>query len=213
MDKKEKTKERLIQASITAFAEYGFEGTTTRMIAKKADCNLAAIPYYFGSKEGLYHSVFERITDLPASHLRPHIDEITSFLGNSEREPEKALILLEKLLGNMVDLFCGHPKVAQYAQLIVREQLSPSSAYDIPYNKIITRVVGAISKLIKVITAEEDERKSAYQAFMLIGQILIFRNGREAIVRRLGLEGYNADEIDEIRQLITAWTGKALKPD
>ena len=50
-------KERLLEAATDVFGRYGYEAATTRMIAKEAKVNIAAIPYYFNGKEGLYFAV------------------------------------------------------------------------------------------------------------------------------------------------------------
>ena len=47
------TKERLIHAAEEIFSKHGFKGATTRMIAKKADVNVALIARYFDGKYGL----------------------------------------------------------------------------------------------------------------------------------------------------------------
>lgn len=211
--KKETTKERLIQAGIEAFAANGFEGTTTRMIAEKADCNLAAIPYYFGGKKGLYHAVFESIADVPVLHFKPHIKAIHTFLAGTDRNPETALGLLKKLLGTMVELNCGHSPTALHLQLVIREQLNPSPAFDILYERVISPEVNLISRLVTVITGENDHRTTTLQAFLLISQVMVFRYGREAIVRHLGLQGYSAAETNEIRHLITSWIDKTFTRD
>jgi len=210
MDDKETTNERLIQAGIEAFAANGFNGASTRMIAEKAGCNLAAIPYYFGGKEGLYLAVFERIAEFPNELLNPQIEAIRAFLKANERDPETALGLLKQLLSTMLELNCSHP--APHVQLITREQLNPSSAFDILYNKVIKREVNLISRLIAVITGEDNRRTTTLQAFILIGQVMMFHHGRKVIFRHLDLQDYSATDIGEIRQLITAWIDKALKP-
>ncbi|WP_159439948.1 forespore capture DNA-binding protein RefZ [Bacillus sinesaloumensis] len=46
-------KQRIIDSSVFLFNTKGFDGTTVREIAKKANCNVANISYYFGNKEGL----------------------------------------------------------------------------------------------------------------------------------------------------------------
>src|SRR5579875_1676289 len=38
------------------FASHGYEGATTRVLARRARVTLPAIQYYFGSKEGLYRA-------------------------------------------------------------------------------------------------------------------------------------------------------------
>src|SRR5579862_9588675 len=48
---------RLLEAAIDVFGRHGFDGASTRMLAKAAGVNLQAIPYHFGGKEGLYLAV------------------------------------------------------------------------------------------------------------------------------------------------------------
>ncbi len=43
--------ENILFAAEKLFAEKGFEGTSTREIAKAANVNISMISYYFGSKE------------------------------------------------------------------------------------------------------------------------------------------------------------------
>ncbi len=49
----------LLKVSEELFAIYGFEGTSTRLIAEQSGMNIAMITYYFGSKEALYTAIFE----------------------------------------------------------------------------------------------------------------------------------------------------------
>src|SRR5208282_731957 len=59
----EEARQRLIQTAIEVFGAYGFDGASTRMLAQKAAVNLAAIPYYFGGKQGLYRAAAQFIVD------------------------------------------------------------------------------------------------------------------------------------------------------
>lgn len=54
---REATEERLLLAAEQIFSKYGFQGATTRMIAKKADINIALITRYFDGKYGLFLKV------------------------------------------------------------------------------------------------------------------------------------------------------------
>jgi AcrR family transcriptional regulator len=44
-------KEHIMHVAMELFAEKGFEGTSIRDLAQKADVNIAMVNYYFGSKE------------------------------------------------------------------------------------------------------------------------------------------------------------------
>ncbi len=51
-------REKILLTSLELFAEQGFERTTVRQIAKKAEVNISAISYYFGDKARLYQAAF-----------------------------------------------------------------------------------------------------------------------------------------------------------
>ncbi len=60
--KGEQAKKQLIAAALAQFGEYGMNATT-REIAAQAGQNIAAITYYFGSKEDLYLACAQWIAD------------------------------------------------------------------------------------------------------------------------------------------------------
>jgi TetR/AcrR family transcriptional regulator len=55
------TRERLVDAALEEFAAHGFEGATTREIARRAGVALAALPYHFTTKEALWRAAADRI--------------------------------------------------------------------------------------------------------------------------------------------------------
>jgi AcrR family transcriptional regulator len=48
------TKTALLQAAAELFADFGFDGASTREITQKANANTASIRYHFHDKENLY---------------------------------------------------------------------------------------------------------------------------------------------------------------
>ena len=57
------TKDRILNAAEGLFAEQGFAGTSLREVTGRADVNIAAVNYHFGSKENLINEVFRRRMD------------------------------------------------------------------------------------------------------------------------------------------------------
>ncbi|MEZ0470009.1 TetR/AcrR family transcriptional regulator [Luteimonas salinilitoris] len=57
------TKERILGAAEELFAQQGFSGTSLRQVTTRADVNIAAVNYHFGSKENLVNEVFRRRMD------------------------------------------------------------------------------------------------------------------------------------------------------
>ena len=57
------TADRILDAAEQLFASNGFAETSLRSITSKAEVNLAAVNYHFGSKEALIQAMFSRLLD------------------------------------------------------------------------------------------------------------------------------------------------------
>ena len=65
------TKDRILGAAEELFAQFGFSGTSLRQVTSRADVNIAAVNYHFGSKENLVNEVFRRrMDDMTAQRLQ-----------------------------------------------------------------------------------------------------------------------------------------------
>lgn len=78
-----KTKEQILNAAETLFAEHGFADTSMRAITQAAKVNLASVNYHFGSKKLLIQAVLQRYLVT----LMPDIDEQLSELLEKEQSP------------------------------------------------------------------------------------------------------------------------------
>jgi AcrR family transcriptional regulator len=202
-------RQRLISAAIAIFAENGFDGTTTRTLADKAQVNLSAIPYYFRGKEGLYHAAVTHIADILSARLDPFLRQIEGRTP-SDLDPAAARKLVRQGLTTMVAVMCGDPSAQHFMQIILREQMTPTPAFDLIYPRVMKRVLAAFATLIAAATGETDKRQCRLQAVLFIGQVVVFRVGRATVVRRLGMKGYTEGEIAEIQAAVVSRAMAAL---
>lgn len=75
------TKERILAAAETLFAQRGFDGASLRKLTASAGVNLAAVNYHFGSKEKLVEQVFKRRLDALNQH---RLAELAKVAGKPE---------------------------------------------------------------------------------------------------------------------------------
>jgi AcrR family transcriptional regulator len=59
MSKTNETRLKILESANKLFANYGFDGTSIRDIAKEAGVNLAAVNYHFKNKNNLYCEIFD----------------------------------------------------------------------------------------------------------------------------------------------------------
>jgi AcrR family transcriptional regulator len=80
------SEERLVDAGLEIFSKYGFNGATTKMIAKKADCNESLIGRYFDGKEGLLMAITQKFIaeliqrELPYEPKDSLTEELTAYV-------------------------------------------------------------------------------------------------------------------------------------
>jgi AcrR family transcriptional regulator len=203
-------RERLLEGAIDTFGRHGYEAATTRMIAAEAGVNIAAIPYYFGGKEGLYRAVISRIVDIVRAESGGILENLETLSWRSDNERDLALSKLQHLIEKLISLVIGSAQGERIARIILREQMYPSSAYDLIYSGFMEPILETITALVMAASGESSERRAKLRALTIIGQVLVFRVARETIVRSLALQGYDREEVEQIRQIIIGQTQAVL---
>jgi TetR/AcrR family transcriptional regulator len=99
------TRERLVEAALQVFASHGFEGATTREIARRAGVALAALPYHFTTKEALWKAAADRIFGLLAQAFRRRLEGL---------EGVDLPIRLRLILGDFVRFQAAHPELHRF---------------------------------------------------------------------------------------------------
>lgn len=83
------TKERVVKSASALFFQKGFDGTSVRDIAEKADVNVSLISYYFKGKQGLLEYAVTRFYETYLYHIEETIEKSNS---HSALDKLKALI-------------------------------------------------------------------------------------------------------------------------
>ncbi|WP_313552003.1 TetR/AcrR family transcriptional regulator [Pseudomonas sp.] len=105
------TVERILDAAEQLFAERGFAETSLRLITSKANVNLAAVNYHFGSKKSLIQAVFSRFLDPYCACLENELDRRYGKSGTKADLEELLYLLVDQALaikprhGNDLSIF------------------------------------------------------------------------------------------------------------
>ncbi|MGU3522093.1 transcriptional regulator CecR [Enterobacteriaceae bacterium C23F] len=200
--KGEQAKNQLIAAAIAQFGEYGLHATT-RDIAGLAGQNIAAIPYYFGSKEDLYLACAQWIADFIGSNFRPHAEAGEALLSQPSPDKTEIRALILRASQNMI-LLLTQDETVNLSKFISREQLSPSPAYQLIHDQVIAPLHGHLTRLVAAYTGRDPtETDTILHTHALLGEILAFRLGRETILLRTGWTQFDEEKAERIFQVIT----------
>lgn len=102
-------RERLLETAERLFAQNGIAETSVRSITAEAGVNVAAINYYFGSRDGLFQAVVARRLE-PFDHKRQCL---LAKIQNRPEAPPTLEELLHALVAPSIDLCFEHPYFAR----------------------------------------------------------------------------------------------------
>jgi TetR/AcrR family transcriptional regulator, regulator of cefoperazone and chloramphenicol sensitivity len=208
------TRAALIAAATEVFARSGFEAVGTREIASAAGVHPALIGYHFGGKEGLYLAVFEHIASTMEQRVGPALAGIEAALAEPA-EPAAAsargLAMLCQLCDAMMATLADEAS-GPWGPLMMREQQSPTPAFDLIYERFMQRMLGAMTKLVRVVDASRSEPAARLTVVSIMGQIMVFRVARAGVMRHLGWRQLGPAELalaqdavrDNVRRMCTA---------
>jgi AcrR family transcriptional regulator len=116
-----RSREAILGAAELLFAQRGYDGASLAEIGAEAGVSRGTPGYFFGSKDGLYRAVLERVDARRDAVLRPAFAPLVEWAGN---EPQATGRTLEQVLEQAVDGYLSflyeHPS---YVALIEREAI------------------------------------------------------------------------------------------
>jgi TetR/AcrR family transcriptional regulator, regulator of cefoperazone and chloramphenicol sensitivity len=180
------TRLALIRAALTLFGSKGFDGTSTRDIAALANANIGSIAYHFGGKDGLRLAAADHIVQTIQAIAGQAMGNLDAAMAG-RLEPEAARAQLTGALERMITFIVASPEAGEVVQFVLRELSQPTAALDRIYNGVFEPVHKRLCMLWEQATGEPAESdRTKLTVFTLIGQVVYFRIGREAVRRRMG---------------------------
>jgi AcrR family transcriptional regulator len=168
-------------------------------VAKAAGVNIAGIAYHFGGKEQLYRACLDHITEKVRAGLSHHLGLEVAHSSASAREA------LKDALYGMTRFILATPEVASFIRVVVREQMDPSPAFDILYEKFMEPMHRRLCVLWANATGGDPEsEESKIAVFSLLGQVLLFRIARAGALRRMGWREIGERELKALKHQISA---------
>jgi AcrR family transcriptional regulator len=198
-DRGAETRAQLIEAALDVFGRLGFEGATTREIAKASGANLAAIVYHFGSKEALHLAVAEHVAVKIRDALGGRLAEAADPAAVAS--PDAARAMFEDLIETYIDVLVGSSEAERWARFIVREQMQPSAAFDVIY-QIMSGTIGVATRLVATVLGTAESEETKLRVFAMFGQVLVFRVSQALVLRRMGWTAIGERERAEIKRIV-----------
>lgn len=202
------SRKKIINSAIILFANKGFESATTREICKHAGVNLSLIPYYFGSKDGLYTSIIDSIVNYGLSFLQEEISR-TNNLGNMSIEEK--IKLYKTLLVKYADFLYSEKVPNSFVILMIKEQAVTNSKFSEMYSQKISVLYKALREILaSILNKKEKDKSIIFEVSSIIGQILSFKVMDRATLSGLNQNFYTKEDNKKIKNIILSHIDTSL---
>lgn len=175
----------ILLAAGELFADFGIDATSVRTIAEKAKVNIAAINYYFGSKENLHTEVL-RYVMTETKGARPE-----EFIEDPRlKTPEGAAHILRDMIYTWIKSFYFSDQPAWCGRVIIRSFLKPTpSLYEV-IDQLFLPDHESLKRVFHVACPHLSDLQARLWAFSIIGQISFFEFCRIPVLRLLKRDEY-----------------------
>ncbi len=195
---------RLLTAAGRLFARQGFDGVSTRELAKAARVNLSAIAYHFGGKEGLYREVLHRLV----VDSEPMIGAVIAGLGrgvaDAAGDKAKLAAVTAGFVRHMLGGILGDERMRWQMAMMLKEFQEPSKFFTMLLDERVHPLHNALAELVAAATGRRPEDpETRLLTVSLIGQIMAFGAARTVVWARLGWDRYTPERVETIVRTVT----------
>ena len=191
------TKLSIILAAGELFASKGFDGVTTRQIAKKANVNLGSMHYHFQSKEAIYIETFRFAL---TKGKKKRIQELDKKKSKIQTPKKLAVLILEVIEAFFEDVLLTkdpewlHP-------LMARELTQPSSAFHIILEDLFKPEHEGYVSLYRAAKPDSEFDETAIWSFLIHAQAIFYTLGHEIVKTIVGENGVNKNFVSKISRI------------
>lgn len=194
------TKEHLVDAAIEVIGAVGYEGATTRELAKAAGANLSAIPYHFGGKKELYLAAARKIAD----YVHGRFEEVALLLRQTGEGD--AALRFEAALIHLLHIVLDNAEPHSWTSFFARCTYDNDEAFAIIHDSAIAPLLDALARSAGQISGRDPKDAALrLRVSAIVTAIVGFRFQRGITLRGADLEsiegGYEKQLEDMLRDL------------
>jgi TetR/AcrR family transcriptional regulator, regulator of cefoperazone and chloramphenicol sensitivity len=202
-------KTRLLLAAAELFAERGVAATSVREIVQAAKVNVAAVNYYFGSKENLYLEVL-RYTFRQARSLEQEVEPLIQE-ARQIGTPAAAALAIRRYIQMFLQALFTVKEADRHLCLMARELADPSGTLDIiveefiiPKHRVLTALIGQFAPDLA------RQKNLIFYSISVIAQCLHYRWSLPVILKLTHQEQPNMAWVEQVATHIADFSLSAL---
>ena len=188
---KENTREKLMFAAVELFADYGYDGTSTRDICKIANTNISSISYYFKSKQGLYEAIIREFMEDIVFKIKQKIN-MKENLDNYSKD-ELVNLMFKSADALVCYIYLEAPK--KMLNFVLSDQRRENSKFKNPPYAFFRKILAQLLK------RDEFDNEIAFKSSGIIGVVAFPKLMPMFTIKLLGKDDFTQEDIELIREM------------
>ncbi|MEW6735762.1 MAG: CerR family C-terminal domain-containing protein [Acidobacteriota bacterium] len=203
-------RQRVLAAAEKLFAEKGVAATSIRDLVREAGVNVAAINYYFGSKENLYLETL-RSSFSNSRELLPVFETILKQAQETGTQ-EAALQAIGRYIEEFIRSLFESDESNRHVCLMMREMSDPTPALDVVVEEFIVPKFKVLQALIAQARPDLDPAKDVpLHVLSIVGQCLHYHFTLPVILKLLKRKKMTEDLIKQVSKHVADFSLRALR--
>ncbi len=195
---------RILETAGRLFAERGFNGVSTRELARAAEVNVSAIAYYFRGKKGLYHAVLRQLIEDTEPIFAPVVARLVAEVERAAGDRYALTRVAAWFVDGVLRAILSNERMSWQMGLMLREFHQPSREFGMLLRDRIHPMHDAVARLVAAATGVRPQApETLLLTICVIGQCMSFGALRNLVCARLGWSGYGAEEVERIVDTVT----------
>ena len=189
------TYERVLDSACRIFSEKGYRDTTVAEICASAQANVAAVNYYFASKQSLYLAAWQRISE---SVHKQYFDQVKAI-------SDPVLRLREMVFQRVRHAFDDGPP-GRFRRMIHAEMGDPTEVHETIMERFLLPLADLLTSTIaEIVDLSPSDPSVRRCAFSLQSQLVSIGRLRMKVdllplVRLMGTSTPTTEQIDELAE-------------
>ena len=202
MSASDPTAQRVLEAAGQVFAEKGYRAATVQEICSRAEANIAAVNYHFGSKEKLYTEAVRRA-------YQSCMEQVPMPQWPPGTPPAERLC---DFVHTMIQRAVVDRPPAWRGQLLMREMFQPTAACAEFVREFVRPTSEVLDGILReLLPAETPADKRQLVLFSIVGQILHYRFARPVIHLLISDKRLPSLDADRLAEHITSFSLAAIR--
>ena len=195
----DQTRARLLDAAREMFSQNGFQSVTVREICRRAEANVAAVNYHFGSKDGLLAEAL-------------NFGPLKAMQQANTKANECPRIRLRLFIRDFVLMLLDEKNPSSQCQIMARELADPTPALDKIVREAIAPLHDFLGSLVREIAGDKvSEAELRCCVHSILGQCLFYRHSHPVLQRLHPKLRYDSKEIRVIAEHVADFSLAGIK--